>query len=119
MKKYLVLLLPFMMVAYVANARFVLQPISHRPAIRLARSDMEFCDTNKDGFLTFEEYDKRKNRPMTLNDKKNIRQAKKKGYYKTNEQRFKEIDVEGKGKITLEDLERYYTKLYNENELMY
>ncbi len=120
MKKFWILIAMLPMFASVdANAKFQVTPVSRNPAVRLARADMEYCDKDKNGFLTFEEYDIRKNRPMTVNDRKNVKMAKKKGYYKTNEERFKEMDTQGKGKITLEDLESYYTKLREDGEEMF
>ena len=64
-------------------------------------------DKDKDGKLTLEEY---KNQVMTKDVEQHIRYLKKKGVYKTPEEEFKEMDEDGDGQISQEELARYYDR---------
>lgn len=89
------------------------------PASKLAENDMQYCDTDKDGFLTLDEFKKRNKRAVSRGDRRNLRAARKGGYYKTDEERFKEMDKEGTGKITVRDLEAYYSSRRAAGESLY
>lgn len=62
-------------------------------------------DADGDGKLTLEEF---KNQNETRDVKQENRFLKKKGLYKTPEEQFKEMDVDNDGKITPEDLAKFY-----------
>lgn len=100
-------------------AKYVKPEDTGTPATRLAKADMELCDVDKDGFLTLDEFKRKGSRQLTRTERRNEREAKKKRYYKTAEEMFKEIDTEGEGKITVNQLEAYYTSLRAKGELLY
>ena len=62
-------------------------------------------DADKDGKLTLEEF---KNQVETRDVKQRNRYLKKKGLYLSPEEQFKAMDTDNDGKITPEDLAKFY-----------
>ncbi len=119
MRKYLCLMAVVLFSLSSANARPLERQTTNSPALRLAETDLSFCDKDRDGYLTLDEYKMRGNRRMSRSDRTNEKVAKRKKYYKSPEVRFKEMDSDNDGKISLRDMEAYYSVRRASGEELY
>ena len=90
----------WLLTAGVVEAKYVMPkdslPAKEKQAGRKARYQLRNLDKDGDGKLSLEEF---KSRKLSREDRRIIRRQKKEGTYKSPEEIFKEIDVNGKGYI--------------------
>lgn len=68
--------------------------------------------SGKDGQLTVEDYVSQA-APKTRDDEKKVRQAQKKGTYKSPQEEFAEMDYNQDGLVSQLELQRYYIQKYD------
>lgn len=82
--------------------------IANRYFNKLSESD--------DGKMTFEEYQKR---PITREDRRNMRQDQKDGKYLSDQERFKAMDTDGDGLVSREEMADYIRNVREEGRNFY
>lgn len=109
--KKLVLLLSglWLLVAGAVEAKYVMPkdslPAKEKQAGRKARYQLRNLDKDGDGKLSLEEF---KSRKLSREDRRIIRRQKKEGTYKSPEEMFREIDVDGTGYIDAGQMADFY-----------
>lgn len=117
MKKMLALLFMLAFV-YEAEAKY------NAPAGIVSRSDkianwqMDKLDTNKDGKLSLDEF-KRKVENYGRDERRNVRRAKKEGFYMSPEQQFKAADTDKDGFLSDAELSGFIREQRDDNEGIY
>lgn len=109
--KKLVLLLSglWLLAAGAVEARYVMPkdslPAKEKQAGRKARYQLRNLDKDGDGKLSLDEF---KNRKLSREDRRIIRRQMKEGNYKSPEEMFKEMDVDGAGYIDAGQMADFY-----------
>ena len=103
------LMLTAAMIAFSCNAEAKFNPpdnyvtYSQREALR----QIGMYDQDKDGRLSVEEFEQKKNAKVTRETRRQIRRAKKEGSYQPPSEQFKTIDADQDGYITYIEMESY------------
>ena len=117
MKKMLALLFMLAFV-YEAEAKY------NAPAGIVSRSDkianwqMNELDADRDGKLSLDEF-KRKVANYGRDERRNVRRAKKEGFYMSPEQQFKAADTDEDGFLSSAELADFVRKQRDDNEGIY
>lgn len=106
MKKIFFLIALLMFFDVDVMAKYVYPAGSTTTTERRVNRRIKRYDSNEDEKLTFEEY-KKYREPKTFEERQLERRAKKKGTYISPAEAFKEMDTDGDGEVTREEMLEY------------
>ncbi|MFV0626949.1 MAG: hypothetical protein ACK5N8_06350 [Alphaproteobacteria bacterium] len=73
-------------------------------------------NTSEDGKMTLEQFQAR---DINRQDRRSMRKDQKSGIYQTDEEKFKEMDEDGDGFVTKEEMNKYISKTRGEGREFY
>lgn len=111
------LLLSALLAPLGANAKY--NPPKDVPQVsraqKIAVAEMSSLDKDGDGKLSPEEFGA-KVKTYTRTDEKNVRRARKKGFYQTPEQQFQAADKDNDGFLTYKELSDYISEYQKQDK---
>lgn len=116
--KKIVALLFLMLFIGVAEAKYNAPEGIVSRSDKIANWQMNELDANKDGKLSVDEF-KRKAENYGRDERRNVRRAKKEGFYMSPEQQFKAADTDKDGFLSDAELADFIRQQRDDNEGIY